>query len=256
MNDSHDTKREVQLSELKNLSTHDRVLIIEHWSRESSLIIPTDLIPIITAFGEPFLTWSRKITEGMNVTFVSDTKVEMIGSGKHYYTILCVDHCITCDDIPQNTPFDIEYRMHLFSEFMEWGFLPADSNGEPLIEDWKTDIDGNKGYGIYYLDSISEPRVRIFVPEGSDGFMISDGFDDFDRYIRYVYASVEDTVINSGDRIGFRVRRERTCELFVNGESKGVIFKNIPRMIVPAITCSLKSKDLNVCSVCSVQYGT
>jgi len=79
--------------------------------------------------------------------------------------------------------------------------------------------------------------------------MISGDFLGLNRY-----AHVDESVINSGDVIGFRVRRERTCELFVNGESKGVIFKNMPRMIVPGVTCSLKKKDLNVCSVCCVKY--
>jgi len=100
----------------------------------------------------------------MNITFVSDTKVEMTGNSEHY-SILCVDHCIICDDIPQNTPFDIEYRMHSFSEFMEWGFVPADSNGKPLITNCKTDIDVNEGYGVYYLDW--DLYLTIFVPRNS-----------------------------------------------------------------------------------------
>jgi len=238
-------------STMRPISRQYRAMITEYWSRECNLVVPTDLIPIITAFGEPFLSWSRKNVGELDITYsLSDTKVEMRSSsnGKHY-TILCVDDCITCDDIPQNTPFDIEYRMHTFSEFMEYGFLAADSNRKPLIEHWKTDIDVNDGYGVYYVDLEWNQCMRIFVPDDSDGFMISDEFDDFRKY-----AYVEDTVINSGDRIGFRVRRERTCELFVNGVSKGVVFKNLPAMIVPAVTCSLKKKDLNVCSVCCVKF--
>jgi len=193
-----------------------------------------DLIPIITAFGDLFLTWSRSNVGDINIVYsLFDTKVEMRGNDENN-SILCVDHCITCDDIPQNTPFDIEYRMHTFSKFTEWGFVPADSNGKPLIEDWHTFIDGNKGYGIYFLDWNSE--LVIFRP--SMGFNMK----------------TVDSVIVSGDSIGFRVRKERSCELFVNGESKGVICRNLPAMIVPVITPSLNNSDLNVCSISCVKY--
>jgi len=85
----------------------------------------------------------------------------------------------------------------------------------------------NSGYGIYY----EHKAIKVFRPS----FVIL-------------------CAIASGDSIGFRVRRERSCELFVNGESKGVICDNLPAMIVPAITPSLSKRDLNVCSVCCVNY--
>jgi len=147
------------------ISSPDRMLIIEYWSRACTLLLPEDLLPIITAFEDPFLTWSRtNIGSILNVEYsLSDTKVQMRGNDKQH-SILCVDHCITCDDIPQNTPFDIEYRMHTFSKFMEYGFLAADSNGKPLIEDWKRSFSDNKGYGIYHVEAFWYPEINVFGP--------------------------------------------------------------------------------------------
>ncbi len=47
-----------------------------------------------------------------------------------------------------------------------------------------------------------------------------------------------------GDRFGFKINTEKkTCEVFHNGKSLGVVFKDLPTEISPAISSTSKSHN-------------
>ncbi len=74
------------------------------------------------------------------------------------------------------------------------------------------------------------------------GVGISEGWDSCKAYHKN-----KETVVKlpnaqktkKGDRFGFQVNTEtRTCELFYNGVSLGIIYENLPEEIIPAMSAA------------------
>lgn len=182
----------------------------------------------------PMLKWDKKSYDGnANITYLSDNKIEAKGNG-YNQTIICVDFIIRCNENEYKS-IDIEFEVNRFYDCLKIGFVGVKEN-KPNISDWNVYLDKH-GFCV----ALRSDSMTLQSSESCDIVMVKKDID---------YHS------SNGDKIVLRFNTaEKLCELIINGNSKGIIFRNIPTEIIPAISHSFKKSGINTCSVRCVQVA-
>eukprot|EP01084_Bolivina_argentea_P161153 280569_1 len=218
------------------VSTHTDT-IVSVWCREVNCQLSLALCEIISKFASFTIDWDQSLLGNASYQFEKSNRVKICPIGKWVSTTLFTNYPIDLNaNFYKNHQFKIEFEMNLFSTWFEWGFIEWKKETKKLVlprKDTNLRIHELDGAAISHW---STGGIRVEAYSGA---------------VKNTLRNCQVKNIGSGDKIMFQLfcNGEKSCKLFVNGVSQGMLFQNLPDVIVPCIAHPWGEQNSTICTV-------